>query len=271
MTTSQDQQRARSFIQNFFALFVAVVIIGIAAYVLIFREVAPAEPPLVSNPFVVTDPVPAPQPILSDRIIFYDSFEDTAIQWELAPLGQARYEGGALVLQDNHYEGASFARPHLELDDFITEVYTRWMSGAFGGDYGLRFRLNGDGDYYAFYISNDGRYTVGKQIDGDWFEVVSDFTPAIERSGGVNLLRVEALDDQLRFFINGQYLVDVTTDLQTVGDLELVTIRPSGTEWLEVAFDNLLVAQHPGRSRTAETNAETLPTNEELAPTPSNP
>lgn len=271
MTTtsdSQQQQRARTIVQNVFALLIAVVIIGVAAYLLIFRDRTPEESPVLSNPFVVTDPMPAPQPILSDRIIFYDSFEDKSIQWDLAPLGQAEYDGGALVLQDNHYEGVGSARPHLEMDDFVMEVYTRWLSGAFGGDYGVRFRLNGNGDYYAFYISNDGRYVVGKMIDGDWFEVVSDFTPAIERSGGVNLLRVEALDDQLRFFINGQYLVDVTTELQGAGDVELITIRPDGTEWLEVAFDNLLVAQHPERARTAESGTSDLPTAAELTATP---
>jgi hypothetical protein len=268
MTASQDQQRARSFIQNLFALLIAAVIISVAAYFLLFRERTPDEPPIVSNPFVVTDPMPMLQPIISTNIIFYDSFDDGVIQWDLATLEQARYDGGALVLQDNHYEGIGSARPHLELDDFILEVYTRWLSGAFGGDYGVRFRLNPSGDYYAFYISNDGRYTVGKQIDGDWFEVVSDFSPAIQRGGGVNLLRIEALNDQLRFFVNGQYLVDVTTDLQGVGDLELVAIRPEGTDWLEIAFDNLLVAQHPGRTRTAGTESETVPTGDEATPVP---
>ncbi len=266
--TPPSQQTVRSVVQNLFALVIAVVILGVAAYFLIFREASTAVPPLSSQPFIITDPPPVPQPILADRIIFYDSFEDQALQWDLAPLGQARYEGGALILQDNHYEGWGTARPRLELDNFLLEVYTRWLSGAFGGEYGVRFWLNGTGDYYAFYIRNDGRYVIGKQIDGVWFEVVSAFTPAIERTGGINLMRVEALDSQQRFFINGEYLVDVQTDWQKPGDLMLVTMRPDGTEWLEVAFDNLLVAQHPGEARTAGTELPVFPVNQQA---PANP
>ncbi len=259
--TAQQQQNVRSIVQNLFALLIAVVVIGVAAYLLFFREASLDAPPLTSNPFVVSDPQPVPQPILTDKIIFYDSFEDQSIQWSLSSLGQARYEGGALILRDNHYEGIGSARPRLELDNFVAEVYTRWLSGAFGGDYGLRFRQTGNEDYYAFYIRNDGRYVVSKQIGGNWFEVTSAFTPAIDRAGGVNLLRVEALDNQLRFFINGQYLVDVATEVKSVGDFELVAIRPEGTEWLEVAFDNFLVAQHPEQTNTAVSEPPTLPLN----------
>lgn len=259
--TAQQQQNMRSIVQNLFALLIAVVVIGVAAYLLVFREATPDAPPLTSDPFVVNDPQPIPQSILTDQIIFYDSFEDQSIQWSLSALGQTRYEGGALILRDNHYEGISSARPRLALENFVVEVYTRWLSGAFGGDYGLRFRQTGNEDYYAFYIRNDGRYVVSKQIDGDWFEVASAFTPAIDRSGGVNLLRVEALDKQLRFFVNGQYLVDVTTEMQNVGDFELVAIRPDGTEWLEVAFDNFLVAQHPEQTNTAVSEPPIIPLN----------
>lgn len=263
-----QQQTVRSIVQNVFALLIAVVVIGVAAYLLFFREATQDAPPVTSAPFVVQEPHPLPQPILTDRIIFYDSFEDQSIQWSLSPLGQARYEGGAVILRDNHFEGIGSARPRLELDDFVAEVYTRWLSGAFGGNYGLRFRLAENGDHFAFYIRNDGRYMVGKQVSGDWFEVASAFTPAIDRAGGINLLRVEALGDNLRFFVNGQYLVDVTTEWQHVGDFEMVAIRPDGTEWVEVAFDNFLVAQHYGQTNTAVGNPPILPLNQEAYPSP---
>jgi hypothetical protein len=257
MANAPAQQRARSFLQNLFALLLVVVVLGIAGYYLLIIRNNAALEPSVPSAYLVQSPAPFPQPIGTNLIIFYDSFDDATIQWTLAPSGQAVYDGGALVLKDNQYEGIASARPHLQVDDFILEFYTRWLSGAFGGDYGVRFRLNSTGDYYAFYIRNDGRYIVGKQLDGNWFEVFSDFSPAIDRDGGVNLLRVEALDNDLRFFVNGQYLVDVTTEWTGAGDLELVAIRPEGTQWMEVAFDSFVVALHPQRLLSPQTTPVT--------------
>jgi hypothetical protein len=249
MTTTTAQQQARTWVQN--ATFIIVTILAFAIFVYVYNNrILNVEPPVPSEVIFVS-PAPAPVPVLPADVLFQEGFDtDTSASWDMSIAGQAHIERGVMVLDDNQYNGPAFAQPHLLFDDVVIQAHTRWLTGAFGGRYGFQFRVQEqqDGDYYAFYIRNDGRYTIGKYMQGNWFTINEQFTDAIIRGGQVNLLRVEANGANLRFFINDTYIGDVTNEALGAGDVRLVAERAAGdTNSFAVAFDNIVISRHPER------------------------
>ena len=180
-------------------------------------------------------------------VLLSEDFEVDNGAWSMAPVGQAVYEGGGLILNDDRFAGNAWARPHLDFDNFILDVHARWLGGAIGGEYGLQFRLDDEsGDYYTFHLENAGRYVIGKELDGDWFEITSGYSPAIQNNGGVNLIRIEAIGEQFRFFVNGTYLIDIKNQGLAAGDIMFFATKSEGTEQFLAAFDNLRVARYMG-------------------------
>ncbi|MDJ0752582.1 MAG: hypothetical protein QNJ45_03615 [Ardenticatenaceae bacterium] len=223
-----------------------IIAIIFAIYTFIVQQLeepVPEVPSLVLTP--QSEPVQAV--IRSDLLQLEENFDIDLNAWELSPPNQAYFERGALVLHDNQFDDEAWARPHLTFDNFVIDVYGRWLGGAIGGSYGVEFRIDDEsGDFYSFYLHNDGRYTVGKQFNGSWFEVVEDFSPSIERNGGLNQIRVEAIGDRFRFYINNQFIVDIQNQGLPKGDIRLIASKAEGTEEFMAAFDNLVVARHPG-------------------------
>ncbi len=247
-TTTAAQQRFSTFAYN---LIIIIFIIGLLALIWFTygRQVLSTEPPIPSQVTVI-EPAPLPVAVNAADVLFQESFDvDTSSSWDMSIAGQAEIARGVMVLDDNQYDGIAFAQPHLVFDNFVAQVHTRWLSGSFGGRYGLQFRVQDslDGDYYAFYIRNDGRYVIGKYLVGRWYPIHEEFSEAILRGGGVNLLRVEAEGSTLRFFVNDTYLTDVVNEGLGAGDVRLAAERATGdTTSFAVAFDNLVISQHRG-------------------------
>ena len=205
--------------------------------------------PILENASVVLTPQspPVPAQVSQPLMQLEDDFEVDFRTWEFSPPDQAYYDRGALVLHDNIYEEPAWARPHLTFDNFVMDVYARWVGGALGGGYGIEFRVDDEsGDYYRFTLHNDGRYKIGRQISGRWFEIVDEFSPSIARNGGLNKIRIEAIGDRFRFYVNDQFLIDIQQQGVAKGDIRLVAAKAEGTEEFLAAFDDLTIARHPG-------------------------
>lgn len=233
----------RSTIQNLFLFAIVFIVVSVAIY-LAYQQLQP-EVPTFESQFKVIAPAPAVLPLAPDSVLFQDNFNNTQVGWELSLAQQAQYLQGAMVLDDNVYEDYAWAKPNLGFEDFILEAHTRWLSGSFGGSYGFHFRVQDNLNYYGFYIHNEGRYVIGKMNQGNWFVVAEGFSPAIDRNGGINQLRVEANNNLMRFFVNNTYIGDVETAEETSGDFRLVAQKPEGAESFQVAFDNVVVALYP--------------------------
>ncbi|MCI0731106.1 MAG: hypothetical protein L0332_30885, partial [Chloroflexi bacterium] len=180
-------------------------------------------------------------------LLYQDNFEATQGSWELSQRDQAVYREGALILNDNLYGEAAWARPHLRFADFVLDVDARWLGGAVGGTYGLQFRHQDANNFYAFLVRNDGWFTIAQNKAEEWQILLESFSLAISRDGNTNHLHVEATGNNFRFFINDAYLADVQSDGPSSGDIVFFAQKVEGTEFIEVAFDNLVVALYPQR------------------------
>lgn len=251
-----DTGRVIRIVQNIvFALLAFSVVLAVYWY--FFRR---PEIQLLEDPVQITqqNPPPAPLTIAPESVIFQDTFEFSRESWEVAPAGEAVVDRGAMILNDMPFvdrgilaidnlpfDGEAFARPHLVFDNFIFNTHTRWLSGAVGGRYGIRFRLQDEDNFYAFYLSNEGRYIIGKTVGGEWREVTSDYHNAIALGGGVNLIQIEANGSNMRFFVNGTYITDMTDAEFGGGDIAIIAERTGTTDTYMVAFDNLTVGRIP--------------------------
>jgi hypothetical protein len=211
----------------------------------------PTEMPSPTDTPIPTDtPAPIPTPVPIDvaglEIVFREDFSDPQSGWDRVST-LMEYKNGEMVLNHSRRTMRSSAstRPHLSFDNFVLEVDSRWSGGAVGGTYGVRFRYQDDGNYYALYIGNDGRYEIGKEANGKWSMLLEGFSDAINREGSLNRFHIEANGHDLRFFINGQFLGSVRNVDHDLGDIMLIAWKPEMADFFEVSFDNVIVAKHP--------------------------
>ncbi|MBP8002787.1 MAG: hypothetical protein KA338_26345, partial [Chloroflexi bacterium] len=217
-------------------------------YIAYNRLKQPANPtPLISTHPVVTvlNPAPTPLDVTTADVLLQDDFSGTNGSWALSPIEQAEYRDGALVLHDRHFSDFGWARPHLQFENYVLDVDTVWVGGAVGGVYGVYFGYQDEVNFYAFTISNDGYYTISRQIGGQEEILVNAFTNALHPARAFNHLRLEANGSSLRFFINDTYLTDLTETGLLRGDIVFIAQKIADTESFIVAFDNLVVHHHP--------------------------
>ncbi|MCP4425979.1 MAG: DUF1080 domain-containing protein [Chloroflexi bacterium] len=245
---TQEEQQKSAFVKGFLR-FLSIVLIAVVVYAAVKfmadRQMFSRSTPTPNDAVTVVSPAPQPLSLNGSEIIYQDNFETSQGTWELSPAHQAEYAAGAIILTDNHYDQIGWARPHLKFDNFMLDVDCRWLGGSIGGEYGLQFRLQDEINAYAFTIRNDGWYVVAKNIEGEWRTLAEAFSSAINRSGDVNHLHIEANGQNLRFFVNNVYLTDVSSVDPSAGDIMFTAVKVDGTDQMQVGFDNLVVAFYP--------------------------
>jgi hypothetical protein len=209
-------------------------------------------PPTPTNTATPT-PVPTLIPISGREVLFSDDFSDPMSGWDLKQEdlcdwyrgGESQYLNDEMVLNVPNDNECTAAHPHLKFDNFILEVASRWSGGAVGGRYGVLFRYQDRENYYAFYLRNNGRYEIGKRANGDWIPLVEDFSDAIDRTGGLNIIHIQVQDRMLVFFVNDQFINAVHDVDHSIGDVVLYAYAPEGAEFFEASFDNLVITVYP--------------------------
>ncbi len=258
---STDLQRnPRGFFSTLLIFLVVIALIGAILYYIAINFYV--QPEIAADATYVAEVAPEPVGYTTADILVDEDFSADRGAWDLSPVGQAVYDGGGLILNDDQFNGNAWARPHLSLENYILEVHGRWLGGAIGGAYGIEFRVDDDsGDYYSFHLENGGRYVIGKQTNGSWVEMRSGHLPEIQNNGGVNLFRIEALGDTFVFYINGDYVAHMQDNSLPTGDIILFATKAEGTEQYLAAFDNLLIARNFGAA-TVDAGGDVAPVSE---------
>ena len=178
-------------------------------------------------------------------MLWEDDFSDPGSGWTTGSYdsGEVYYESGELRIRNSTAsQYATFSNPGLWYSDLIIEVESRLVGGSEDNWHHLNCRVAAPDTYYGASYSADGYYSAYSWVDNEQTKFVSP-TPSDAIRQGVGMTNVATLacvGNQLRFWVNGVLLVDVTDDTLSEGDIGLGTSSLGG-EYSDVAFDNLVI------------------------------
>lgn len=135
----------------------------------------------------------------------FDSGTDDWTLYESNTRNTAQVTDGVMRLQVNAEDVLFWSEASPHFGDFDATVEARPVENANSNVYGMLFRVQDASNFYGFFISADGYYTVIRSSDG-FKRALSGWhrSPAINPGlGTVNILRVIGDGARFQFFING--------------------------------------------------------------------
>lgn len=153
------------------------------------------------------------------ELLYSDDYSDPASGWYSNGFDQAVMEyvqeGYRITLNSANsgawaYSGQSFSNVRLE-------VTATKLGGADDSNwFGLMCRLQtieSQASFYAFIISSDGFYGIGKQVNNSPFALISadkmQFSNAVIEGDNTNLIAAECVGNRLSIYVNGVLLAEV--------------------------------------------------------------
>jgi len=112
--------------------------------------------------------------------------------------------------------------------------------------YGVLFRCVDYDNLYYFRVSNLGDAGLYMSRDGQWVELVAPTYTSALLPGQENLLRVVADGPRFSFWINGEYVFQITDDSLTTGNIGVAAELMNQGDEAIVEFDNVQVGVQMG-------------------------
>ena len=160
--------------------------------------------------------------------------------------GTAAIDNAAMQLIVGQPGQLWWTNPGRDFDDVVITAEARQVDGPNDNAYGIICRYQNEENFYAFMVSGDGYFAIGKYQTGS--ETVTYLTPdaqfqpsdAINVGVASNELRVSCIGNQLSMEVNGIPLLSVTDPTFVTGDIGLAAATlQQGTTIVE--FDNVRV------------------------------
>ena len=181
----------------------------------------------------------------SGRALFAEDFEAVNGKWQEyeLPEGQVAYAEGGLRFQVWEANSQLWSTPNVCFKDVHLEVEARKLDGGENDLFGLICRGQKEGGYYAFLISSDGYYGIGRLQD-DQLHILGEgaMPPSeiIQQGQALNRIGADCMGDLLALWVNGVKLAEYRDEMYQSGDVGLFAgaLAADGTE---VVFDNFTV------------------------------
>jgi len=173
----------------------------------------------------------------SGYALWYDGFERASLgpNWSTPNYGTSLIFDGRLELRgaDGNFLTNVSPLKVLNMDNFIIEFDTEWISGNHFLSYGIGFRDGpGDNDQYRFALSGEGYFYTSRGLTPIHYWVQS----SLIEIDGHNKLKVIAIGNSFDFYINGQWIGSFTDSSYSTGRIFLYVGQVQ-----TVAFDNLKI------------------------------
>lgn len=203
--------------------------------------------PPTNTPTIFPSPVITPTEELRPglgEVLLQDEF-DTGGAWSLIT-----GETSSVSIINNHLtlalsEPSSFlfsTRHEPVFGDFYVEITASPSLCQAADEYGLLVRVSGSLEYYRFSLSCDGRARLDRFYGGQISSIVPWVSHGIIPPGvpSSSRLAVWALGEQLRFFVNDQFLFSARDTVLYTGTLG-VFVRTAGETPVTVSFTDMVV------------------------------
>lgn len=136
-----------------------------------------------------------------------DSAQFVDVERVLPEIGQHALRGQALVITHASpiSQEAIFSALDRKFSDMDLRVTARVIDGPDDNQYGVVFRYRDQDNYYAFFISADGYYSLVKRENGALRDISTwGMSEAIVTGKAANHIRIVAKGDSFSFFVNGK-------------------------------------------------------------------
>ena len=178
------------------------------------------------------------------QLLFQDDFSDPSSGWNRVATneGETNYTDNVYRIFVNSTDLDIWAKPGLNFIDARIEVDAYKVDGERNNRFGILCRVDGT-NFYAFLISSDGYYGIGKVKDQVFTLLGMDTlqpSPAIRIGSDLNHLRADCIGSQLTFYVNNQKIAEADDSEFKSGDVGLMagTYDTPGTD---IRFDNFAV------------------------------
>jgi hypothetical protein len=180
-------------------------------------------------------------------LMIYDSFDEDLGLWEtgetIDDLGKGwwkitngRYEWGMEAVEGLVW----WISPDMEpVGDFYVSTMAQKLSGSSASLYGLAFRIFDIKHYYVLQINEQQRYSVyAYDYENGWIELIPWSNCAVIDPDQPNQLEIIGIGSLFMFYINGQFINQVSDDLFASGTVGLLTGLDNPGEQGAWAFDD---------------------------------
>ena len=180
------------------------------------------------------------------KMVLSDAFDSNENKWLVEEASDDEYALTSYQITDGKYQWTSTAhKPFIgwvrasssQFDDFYMTVETRQASGPDSGDYGFILREDEDSNFYYFGISDSGKYAF-LLFFNEWSTLKAWTHTELIRPGEVNRITVIAQGSQFIFFVNDQYLTEITNDKIAKGKVALAIELANENDRAVFEFDN---------------------------------
>lgn len=184
-------------------------------------------------------------------LLFFDDFSDPGSGWQGNGAEDAEFayaDGGYRIRVDAAPDGGAWAYSGQTFSNTRIEVLALKEAGPEDSNwFGILCRLEtieNQTNFYAFIISSDGFYGIGKQVGGAPFALLSSgamqFSNAVIQGENVNQLAAECRGSRLALHVNGVLLAEVEDSDLNRGQAGLVvgTFEEPGAQ---ILFDDFAV------------------------------
>ncbi len=180
-------------------------------------------------------------------VLFQDDFSNPPSGWGLWSRegGLVEYHNGGLRIQVNATQFDFWSVAGKYFGDVQMEVDASKLGGADDNDFGLICRYQDKDNFYMLVISSDGYYGIAKVKGGQYSMIGSDqlqYSDAIKAGQATNHLRADCVGPKIRFYANGQKLLEVTDPDFPKGDIGVLA-GAYGVQGVDILFDNVMVKQ----------------------------
>jgi hypothetical protein len=172
-----------------------------------------------------------------------EDFSDASGGWL-----EGDYESDRIWIADGEYHIlmkepqriAQIAHREDRYADFYLSAEARLVSEA-DGEYGVVFRYQDPENTYTFRVSPDGRYRIGKRVEGEWIDLVEwTLSESINQAQSENTLWLFCQGDSITAYVNSEEVAAVTDDTFTDGYIGVMAGSFSQPD-AHIAFDRIFV------------------------------
>jgi serine/threonine protein kinase len=205
------------------------------------------QPPALPTKPALEPNHPETSPSPSGKMVFRDNFSDPGSGWVPgdAASGQADYDADGYRILIDQPNSINWALAGQEFSDVSIAVAADKLGGAEDNFFGIICRYQDENNFYAFLISSDGYYHIGKYQGGE-YEVIHDtaqgFSQAIHQGKTRNHLQANCVHSTLTLIVNDEVVAQVEDKNFSSGDIGLIaaSLDVPGTN---ILFDDFIARQ----------------------------